>query len=98
MLTFKTDKDTYAPGEQIVVTFPSVKGSRAIISIENGTRVLSTTEHMCNDGQTTVKLAVTPDMQPNGVPLYNTLATAWCHEERPADPHVRCRPLHGYIS
>ena len=32
------------------------------------------------------------------VPLYNTLATAWCHEERPADPHVRCRPLHGYIS
>ena len=72
MLTFKTDKDTYAPGEQIVVTFPSVKGSRAIISIENGTRVLSTTEHMCNDGQTTVKLAVTPDMQPNAY-LYITL-------------------------
>lgn len=72
MLTFKTDKDTYVPGEQIVVTFPSVKGSRAIISIENGTRVLSTTEHVCNDGQTTVKLAVTSDMQPNAY-IYITL-------------------------
>ena len=72
MLTFKTDKDTYAPGEQIVVTFPSVKGSRAIVSIENGTRVLSTTEHMCEDRQTTVKIDVTPDMQPNAY-LYITL-------------------------
>lgn len=61
------------PGEQIVVTFPSVKGSRAIISIENGTRVLLTTEHVCNDGQTTVKLAVAPsDMQPNAY-IYITL-------------------------
>ena len=60
------------PGEQIVVTFPSVKGSRAIISIENGTRVLLTTEHVCNDGQTTVKLAVTSDMQPNAY-IYITL-------------------------
>lgn len=65
MLSFKTDKDTYAPGEQIVVTFPSAKGSRAIVSIENGTRVLSISEHECDDLQTTVKLAVTPDMQPN---------------------------------
>lgn len=43
-----------------------------IISIENGTRVLSTTEHVCNDGQTTVKLAVTSDMQPNAY-IYITL-------------------------
>lgn len=72
MLNFKTDKDTYAPGEQIVVTFPSVKGSRAIVCIENGTHVLSTTEYLCDDQQTTVKFAVTPDMQPNAY-LYITL-------------------------
>ena len=72
MLSFKTDKETYVPGEQIIVTFPSVKGSRAIVSIENGTRVLSTTEHVCDDRQTTVKLAVTPDMQPNAY-VYITL-------------------------
>lgn len=54
MLSFKIDKDSYTPGEKMVVTFPSTKGSRAIISIENGVRVLSLTEHTCEDKQTTV--------------------------------------------
>lgn len=65
MLSFKTDKDSYAPGEKMVVTFPSVKGSRAVVSVENGTRVLSVTEHDCDDRQTTVRLDVTSEMQPN---------------------------------
>lgn len=64
-LSFKTDKDTYAPGEQMVVTFPSTEGSRAIVSIENGTRVLSVSSHTCKAGETEVKWKVTPDMQPN---------------------------------
>lgn len=72
MLSFKTDKDEYKPGEKMVVTFPSVKGSRAVISIENGTKVLSVSEHECADGQTTVKLDVTPEMQPNAY-IYITL-------------------------
>ena len=72
MLSFKTDKDSYTPGEKMVVTFPSTKGSRAIISIENGVRVLSLTEHTCEDKQTTVRLNVTKDMQPNAY-VYITL-------------------------
>ena len=72
MLSFKTDKDTYAPGEKMTVTFPSVKGSRAIVSIENGTRLLSVSEHDCTEGQTTLHLAVTEEMQPNAY-LYITL-------------------------
>ena len=72
MLSFKTDKDSYTPGEKMVVTFPSTKGSRAIISIENGVRVLSLTEHTCEDKQTTVRLDVTKDMQPNAY-VYITL-------------------------
>lgn len=72
MLSFKTDKDNYSPGEKLVITFPSTKGSRAIISIENGVRVLSLTEHECEDKQTTVKLDVTKDMQPNAY-VYITL-------------------------
>lgn len=65
MLSFKTDKDAYRPGEKMTVTFPSSKGSRAIVNIENGTRVLSTTTYECSDGQTTVQLEVTKEMQPN---------------------------------
>ncbi len=65
MLTFKTDKDDYKPGEKMTVSFPSVKGARAIVSIENGSRVLFLTEQACAEGETTVKLEMTPEMQPN---------------------------------
>ena len=64
-LRFKIDKESYAPGERMIVTFPSSKGSRAIISVENGTRVLSLEEHSCEERQTTVRLEVTEEMRPN---------------------------------
>lgn len=72
MLTFKTDKDNYRPGEKLVITIPSAKGSRAVVSIENGTKVLSVTEHTCDDQQTVIKLDVTKEMQPNAY-VYVTL-------------------------
>lgn len=97
MLSFKTDKDSYTPGEKMVVTFPSTKGSRAIICIENGVRVLSLTEHTCEDKQTTVRLDVTKDMQPNAY-VYITLCASWHHEERFADPLVWRGPVHGNFS
>lgn len=72
MLTFKTDKDTYQPGEKMIVTIPSVKGSRAIVSIENGSRLLSVSEFECEEKETTLKLDITPEMQPNAY-VYITL-------------------------
>ncbi|RHJ87643.1 alpha-2-macroglobulin [Parabacteroides sp. AM08-6] len=72
MLTFKTDKDDYKPGEKMVVTFPSVAGSHAIVSIQNGTKILSVSEYECADKETTVKIDVTSEMQPNAY-VYITL-------------------------
>ncbi len=72
MLSFKTDKDTYKPGDKMIVTIPSSKGSRAIVSIENGTKVLSSAEYDCDDNHTTIKPDVTPEMQPNAY-VYVTL-------------------------
>ncbi len=72
MLCFKTDKDTYKPGDKMVVTIPSSRGSRAIVSIENGTKVLSSAEYDCDDNHTTIKIDVTPEMQPNAY-VYVTL-------------------------
>ncbi|WP_368662469.1 hypothetical protein [Zobellia laminariae] len=40
MLVFSTDKETYNVGENATITFPSSKGSRALVTIENGTEVL----------------------------------------------------------
>lgn len=65
MLRFKTDKEVYAPGEKMIVSIPSTKGSRAVVSIENGIKVLSVSEYECTDKETVIKLDVTPDMQPN---------------------------------
>lgn len=64
-LIFKTDKTSYAPGETITITIPSAKGNRAVVSVENGTRVLSVTEHMCDAGETRIKIPATAEMQPN---------------------------------
>ena len=65
ILTFKTDKDTYAPGEKMAVTIPSTTGARAVVSIMNGSRVLSIHEFECKDKETLLHVDVTDDMQPN---------------------------------
>ncbi len=64
-LRFTTDKDTYAPGEVMTITLPSSQGARAVVSIENGTRVLSVASHPCRADETTIQIPVTADMQPN---------------------------------
>lgn len=64
-LNFKLDKEKYRPGEMMSVVFPSSAGSRAVISIENSVSVLSVTEAVCQEKETTVELPVTAEMQPN---------------------------------
>ncbi len=64
MLNLKVDKESYAPGEKIKVTFPSSAQSRAIVAIENGTRVLSVDDHACTGGTTTLEIEATEAMQP----------------------------------
>lgn len=64
-LSLKTDKDTYAPGETMTVTVPSSVGSRAMVSVENGSRVLSLTDYECGEGETAIKIEVTDEMMPN---------------------------------
>lgn len=65
MLVFSTDKKKYATGETALVSFPSSEGSRALISIENGTKVLKTIWAETKRGETMVEIPVTPEMAPN---------------------------------
>lgn len=71
-IKIKTDKETYAPGEKIRVTFPSAEGSRAVVSVEGGIGVLSTREYECGGKETTVSIEASADMQPNAY-IYVTL-------------------------
>lgn len=90
-LTFKTDKESYNAGEQMMITFPSTATSRAIVTIENGTKVLSVDHYECNDKETTVKIVVTEDMQPNSY-VYITLLQP--HGETKNDLPIR---LYGVV-
>ena len=65
MLVFSTDKDNYNVGETARLTFPSGSEGRALISIENGTEVISHQWVKTQPGETTVDIPVTPEMAPN---------------------------------
>ncbi len=65
MLVFSADKENYNVGESAKITFPSGSEGRALVSIENGSDVLSYKWVMTTPGETTVKIPITPEMAPN---------------------------------
>jgi uncharacterized protein YfaS (alpha-2-macroglobulin family) len=65
ILLFSTDKDKYQKGEEATITFPSSLGGRALVSIENGSEVLSTQWVTTAQNETVVKIPVTGLMAPN---------------------------------
>ena len=65
MLVFSADKENYNVGETATITFPSGENGRALISIENGTKVLQTKWVNTQKETTTVPIVITKDMAPN---------------------------------
>lgn len=65
MLVFSTDKEKYNVGETARLTFPSGSEGRALVSIENGTEVVSHQWVKTTPGETTVNIPVTAEMAPN---------------------------------
>ena len=65
MLVFSTDKKSYSVGEKAQISFPSSEGGRALISIENGTKVIQTLWATTQKGETKVQVPITSAMAPN---------------------------------
>ena len=65
MLVFTSNKTKYAVGEKAIVSFPSSDEGRALISIENGSKVISSFWAMTQKGETKVEIPVTGAMAPN---------------------------------
>ncbi len=65
MLVFTSDKQKYNVGESAKITFPSAKDGRAIINIENGTKVIETHVVETKEGQSDFILKVNKNMAPN---------------------------------
>ncbi|QNK64179.1 hypothetical protein H7F33_06745 [Pedobacter sp. PAMC26386] len=65
MLSFTANKTKFNVGEDIVLTIPTGENGRALISIENGSRVLKTYWTDTKKGQTQFKFKAEKNMAPN---------------------------------
>jgi len=65
MLSFAADKEKYNVGEDVLLTIPTGKNSRALVSIESGSKVIKSYWVLGSEGQTSFKFPATADMAPN---------------------------------
>ncbi|MBI2967201.1 MAG: hypothetical protein HYY40_05240, partial [Bacteroidetes bacterium] len=65
MLQFSSDKDAYNVGDKIKLSIPTGEGSRALVSVEDGTRVLDAFWVDGQKGNTEVTLVAKPENSPN---------------------------------
>jgi hypothetical protein len=65
MLTFSTDKPSYKAGEQATVYIPAAPGGQALVSLENGSGVISREWVSTGDKDTAYKFDIQPEMAPN---------------------------------
>ncbi|MCF6307534.1 MAG: MG2 domain-containing protein [Flavobacteriaceae bacterium] len=91
MLVFSADKETYNVGDEAVITFPSAGEGRALISVENGTEVLSNQWKVTKTGETKVTIPITEEMVPN---IYINISLLQPHEQTKNDLPIR---LYGVI-
>jgi uncharacterized protein YfaS (alpha-2-macroglobulin family) len=64
MLTFTSDKKNYTTGENIHISFPAPDKGRALVTIENGTRVLDKFWTDTKAGNNDLKIKATEEMAP----------------------------------
>jgi uncharacterized protein YfaS (alpha-2-macroglobulin family) len=91
MLTFTADKEKYSTGEKAVISFPASPGSRALISIESGSHVLSSEWKMCRSAEESFEIPITEGMAPN---VYVYLSLIQPHNQTANDLPIR---MYGVI-
>lgn len=86
MLVFSTDKNDYAVGEKAQISFPSSEGGRALVSIENGSKVVQTLWVKTQKGETKVEVPITAAMAPN---VYFNITLLQPHASTKNDSPIR---------
>lgn len=64
MLNFKADKDRYEVGETVTLTIPTGREGRALISLENGTKVIQSFWMEAEEGENTFTFQASKEMTP----------------------------------
>lgn len=91
LLAINTDKEKYAPGEEIKLNFPAPENARAIITLENSTSVIEEVRTGTMKGNTTVTLKAKPEMAPN---CYAYVTVIQPHSQTVNDMPIR---LYGIV-
>lgn len=65
MLNFSSDKNSYNTGEKIQLAVPGSNSGRALVTIENGSRVLESQWVETKSGMNSIVLDAKPEMAPN---------------------------------
>lgn len=91
MLGFSSDKETYHTGDSIKLTFPSPENGRALVSIENGTKILEKHWVKTQKGVTKYAVKATADMSPN---VYVHISLLQPHSQTQNDRPIR---MYGVI-
>ena len=65
MLTFSADKEKYSVGETMKLTIPGSGAGNALISVENGSRIVETYWMPLNKGENQFNITITKQMTPN---------------------------------
>jgi uncharacterized protein YfaS (alpha-2-macroglobulin family) len=86
MLSFTANKEKFKVGEEITLTIPSSKNGKALISIENGSRVLKTFWTNTDAGQTRFKFKAEKNMAPN---VFANITLLQPHEQTVNDLPIR---------
>jgi len=65
VLALSADKEKYAPGQKAKISFPGTEGSRVLLSLENGSRIIRQMWVNGRAGENVIEIEVTPEMAPN---------------------------------
>ncbi len=91
MLVFSADKEQYQVGDEAVIKFPSQGNGKALLSVENGTQVLSKKWVDTKENETLVRIPITREMAPN---VYVHISLLQPHRQTLNDRPLR---LYGII-
>ncbi|MFY0592789.1 alpha-2-macroglobulin family protein [Roseivirga sp.] len=91
LLNFSTDAEDYDIGEKVKVNIPASTEGRALVSIENGSKVVASYWVETKEGTNTFEFTTTEDMVPNG---YVTTTLLQPHLQTKNDLPIR---LYGIV-
>lgn len=91
MLNFSSDKSTYNVGEEVSLTIPNGGSGRALITIENGSKVVKSFWRESRTGENTFTFQTTQEMTPN---VYAHVALVQPHAQQDNDLPIR---MYGVI-